>query len=354
MRLANLWVYKTLPVLIVLLLCSCNSRPSHGISQLTLTSESTPSVVPTTSPLPLLATITIEAPKQSTTFYSESQVYCSLYIQSQNERQGPHSLTFDELENLFVTDPANNRILMYPPGTKVPHIINVPPSYVLDYNSNTRYWSNASVSNGNIYLVFDIVKNRRIIQKMAILSFDGREQQIIDLEPYYPSYTIFSPPIMADRHGGVYLGLSLGGLSGGNSLYEYLVVGWDGNLYSYDFSTDNLNNWGPSEKTVLITHGEPLSSMDEIITATQDKDSAYGRLVGVDSSGRLYFSFRGSNGSVKIIRLSEDSRVIGTIPEEWATYFLYPSLSPDGSLYSLVNNSRLQSTQPGIVKCNIE
>jgi hypothetical protein len=256
---------------------------------------------------------------------------------------------------------------MYPAGSKEPRIINVPPSYVPDYNPDSHYWSNVSVSNGKIYLVFHTGKNRRVIQKLAVLSLDGTEQQLIDLEPYYPLYSIYSAPVMADRHGGIYLELYLGLFvhydhelrpelieRGVNNSFDDLVVGWDGNLYSYEFPTDILKNWGPSDKTVLIKHDEPLSSMKRIIATSKDQDTAYGRLIGADASGKLYFSFKGSNHRLRIIRLSEGTGVIGTIPEEWATDFLYHSLAPGGSLYSLVNNSSNFSTHPGIVECNIE
>jgi hypothetical protein len=79
MRLTNLWVHKTLLVLIVLLICSCNLSQTRGISQLTQTSKSTPSAVPTISVISE-PTIT-ETSFQSDTFYSQSQVNCSKYIQ---------------------------------------------------------------------------------------------------------------------------------------------------------------------------------------------------------------------------------------------------------------------------------
>ena len=352
----------------ILILCSCNP-------------VSTASTKPT---------IEFSTPSHPSTIpYAEASIDCKVYIQSQwgsgptqfgyytssdgqNEIHGPYSPTFDELGNMFIADPVNQCILMYPVGLSTPQSINVPSSYILNYNSNDRYWSNVSASNGVLYLVYSVYKNGRTVRQLAALSFDGHEKQVIDLEPYYPLYADLSSPVMADRHGGIYLVLhpSVGIVhfdtdfrseliqEVGTSFFDQnAAVGWNGNLYTYDFTADILYDWGQSDKTILIANKDPVSSVGGIIQGAQDKEPTYGKIIGADSDANIFLSFNASDGNLRIIRLNGNDRAIASIPAEWAMDImnLYNiSLAPDGALYSLIYDPADQSVQPKIIKCEFK
>jgi hypothetical protein len=317
--------------------------------------------------------------------YIDAILQCSLYLESQwgsdlsefgfitytttgkDFIRGPYSPTFDEMANMYIADPVNQRVLQYPVGSIIPRAIKIPESYILDNYSNYRFWSNVSVSNGKLFLVFNKIRNDRLIQQLAVLSMDGREEQINDLEPYYPLMSVSSSPVMSDKHGGVYLDLTPIGIvhfddlfrpeiiqDRDGNIFENLAIGWDGNLYSYEFTNDLLNNWGQSNQTLLIAKGEPLSSITNIISTTLDKSPSFGRIIGADSKGRLILSYRTNENILRIIRISEEKWELATVLSE-GTRDLFPlSLSPDGSLFGIIYNSSDQTIKPRIVKCMIQ
>jgi hypothetical protein len=199
------------------------------------------------------------------------------------------------------------------------------------------------------------------VDRLAVLSLEGQEERLIDLEPYYPLHSPFLNSLIADTRGGVYLLLPPAGVvhfdadlrpefryMGSEASYENLVVGWDGNLYTYNAESDYLSNWGTDNRPFM--HDERLSSIANVIAATQIVSPTYERLLGADTQGRLYFRIREQDGGVWLIRVSAsgDERVIAAVPEGEPSP---SSLAPDGSLYSIIYDPTDPSIRPRIVKC---
>jgi len=194
------------------------------------------------------------------------------------------------------------------------------------------------------------------------LSLDGQEERIIDLELYYPLHSIRLDSLIADRRGGVYVRLPPAGVVhfdtdlrpefrylGSEASYEDLVVGWDGNLYTYSAERDHLTNWGAGKKR-FTGPVEPLSWMANVIDATPIISPTYTRLLGADTQGRLYFRTCERGVDVWLMRVSAsgDQRVIAAVPEGWPS----PStLAPDGSLYSITYDPTDLSVRPRVVRC---
>ena len=138
-----------------------------------------------------------------------------------------------------------------------------------------------------------------------------------------------------------------------------LVVGWDGNLYTYSGGHDRLTNWGVGSD--LIKRGaEPVSSKTDVISATRTASFTWKRLLGVDTQGQLYFVLEThEQGTIgyRFVRISTsgDEAVIATIPDGILDDGTLPSfsLAPDGSLYGMSYGLAEPdpSVKPRIIRC---
>jgi hypothetical protein len=277
--------------------------------------------------------------------------------------RGPYPPTLSAQGDLFIVDKANQRILRYS-GNTMSQAISIPSSYVLNdvCGYSNRGWPNLSVSRDRLFFLFSVWQDR-LVDQLAVLSLEGREIQVIDLEAYYPLHSLFMNSLIADRKGGVYLLLPPAGIVhfdadlrptliylGSEADYENLVVGWDGNLYTYSVKHDRLDNWGADNR--LFMRRDRLSSMDNVIAATPIVSPTYTRLLGADIRGRPYFRTVEQDGDPWLVRISAsgDQRVIATAPDGWPLPFV---LAADGSLYGTTYNSRDPDTsvKPRIIRC---
>jgi hypothetical protein len=286
---------------------------------------------------------------------------------------GPYPPMFNEQGDMFIGDPQNHRILRYLSGEEFSEIIPVPESYQIEISDRPNYgkvylwWSSLAVSNDRLFFVIHQWDgNNRIIEKIAILSMDGREQDLIDLEAYFPLSATAS--IIYDQQGGLYLLLAPAGLVhydssfhpnlvtlGGNWPYLDTVIGWDRNLYSYHVQEDEVYNWGSSHYPE-VNRRQPDYSISAVATSTQIDSLGYRQLLGIDREGQLYFSFRDGEDNLWLARLdaSGEQGIIGKVPSKWAPYIFNLALAPDGFLYSLVYDTKDISMKPKVVKCGWE
>jgi len=279
--------------------------------------------------------------------------------------RGPYAPQMDEQGNIFVFDKINQRIVGFSDG-RASHVISIPSSYTL--NAPCEYsnypGSNIAVSKDRLFFVFSTYQETRLIDQLAVFSLDGREQQIVDLEPYYPLHSIYLNSLVSDREGGVYLLLPPVGVihfdadfrselyyMGRDDLlsYEGFLVGWDRNLYIYNAESDSLVNWG-TRRDDFRRGVEPLNRFEGIIGSTSIVSPTYTRLLGVDTKGQFYFKTWSQGKNLMLVRFSAvgDKATIITLPqEEDAPY----DVAPDGSLYGLLYDVEDFSVQPRIVRC---
>jgi len=279
--------------------------------------------------------------------------------------RGPYPPKLDEQGDVFILDKVNWRILRYT-GSVTPQAIPIPASFTSRDPCvySTYGWAYWNVSKDRLFFVFSPWKEAKRGDWLAVLSLKDHKQQIIDLEPYYPLHSPYANSLISDKQGGVYLLLPPAGvvhfdidlrpefkyLGADSSIYENLAVGWDGNLYTYWLEGDRLNNWG--KNNLAFIHGESLSWMTDIISATGIISPTYTRLLGADIQGRLYFrTEQGAKWLFVRISASGDRRLVAALPEELSSSFYGSDLAPDGSLYDLIYNSEDPSVKPKIVKC---
>jgi hypothetical protein len=220
------------------------------------------------------------------------------------------------------------------------------------------------VSDGRLFLVFPVLQDDRVEDQLAVLSLEGKEERVIDLGAYYPLHSPYLNSLVPDRKGGVYLLLPPAGVVHFDAelrsefkyigaedllLYEGLVVGWDGNIYTYSADRDALSKWGTDEER-FMHNVVPLSWMGGTIAATPIISPTYSRLLGADVQGRLYFRTYEPGNSVWLIRVSTswDEMAVARVPEGAQSLH---SLAPDGSLYSIEYDPTDSSIKPRIVKC---
>ena len=383
-----LYIRKLVATLSVLVLCSCSTVPlatpggytpgdAEAATQLSTTQSAPPSVSaeategsteatqPYSMPGPSILTVTLHCTNYVETRWGTGPGEFGLCpASSEAVLRGPYPPVLNAQGDLFILDKVNQRILRYS-GSMTPQIIAIPSSYLFrDVCSySMRGWSNLGVSEDRLFLLFPAWRDGRVVDQLAVLSPEGREERIIDLEAYYPLYSRYAP--IADEKGGAYVLLPPAGvvhfdadfrpefkyLGGDESLiYENLVVGWDGNLYTYSAECDHLTNWGTGNRLFMLD--ESLNWKANVIATTQIVSPTYKRLLGVDVQGRLYFRVyeRGTDPWFVRVSASGNQIVIAAVPEGEPSSF---SLAPDGSLYGTTYNSKDPdpSLKPRIIRC---
>jgi len=167
--------------------CSIISAPSPNYNGAITAEIKTPAPSPSPSP-DIAATERLTPQPPPTINFKNKEINCSVYIET---RWGAgdgvsHTIAFDETGNMFIADRANGQILRYPKGIKIPEEIKINDSYTLPYGSVSFPWFGMDVSESKIYFMFLARSGNRTVQKVAILSLQGLEESVIDLEPYYP------------------------------------------------------------------------------------------------------------------------------------------------------------------------
>lgn len=372
--------------LVAWIICGCILTSSPRIRDTpqvealkTVTALPTPSESPDVG-LPITPTIT------TAIAYKTSVINCRVYfdakwgnglqefgnrrnIYDQNRILGPYPPEFDEQGKLFIADPANQRIMMFGKDNQPSSFIPIPQIYTLKYGylpdsgDAKIYWSNITISAENLYLVFYTQKETRVVPKLAVLTLSGQEQKSFELD-HVTSIFNKSPLMLPDRKGGVYLLMNPDGILyfdaafhsqwitlGVDWPYWNAIVGWDNNLYTYRQEEDRLERW---KTTILnIQTFQPEWSTSYVIQATGIEPAQSRHLLGVDNHGQIYMSFVNQKKDLWIIRLWDNGKSgeIAKVPLEWATYMYNIILAPDGSLYSLVFDSRNLHINPQILHC---
>jgi hypothetical protein len=380
-------------LLCILAVCSCNTAPLSGTD--TSTPVSTEAMVQLastqiSSPTSLISTkVAASSTREITPLsitpgspHTTTNLQCATYVEtrwgtepgefglcpasSPAWARGPYPPRLDGQGGLFIVDKVNKRILRYV-RNKAPQVIPIPSSYVLsDVCSYSNIeWPNVSVSKDRLFFLFSAWQGGRIVDQLAVLSLEGREQKVIDLELYYPLHSPYMNSLIADRNGGVYLLLPPAGVvhfdtnlqpefkylgSSDLSIYENLVVGWDHNLYTYRIEPDLLNNWGRDNR---YFKQDSLSWTENIISGTQIVSPTFTSLIGADTQGLLYFRTKEQDIGWLFVRVSAsgDQRTVATAPKELSSSFYGSDLAPDGSLYDVIYDSKDSSVKPKIVKC---
>lgn len=365
-------------------LCACNTAPSINSAGIAtcLPTQTLPLIGATDNsseaaqiaPTPTRDIVTITA-----------QLHCTIYAESRWGAgpgelgfcppssaawvRGPYPPVVNADGDIFIVDKANQRIVKYSEG-RVSQIIPLPSSYMIDFKCppvnedmcNRSRWSNVSISGDRLFLQFSILRSERIVSQLAVLSPEGQEQRIIDLEPYYPQDdSPFLDSVVSDRRGGVYLLLMAGlvhidaafrptFIGASRLILEDPEVGWDGNFYTYEQPDDCVRKWGDDDRAII--HSEPITTIRNIIATTQLESPTYTRFLGVDTQGRLYFRTRDA-AQMWLVRVSAsgEERVIAPVPEEWSSI---SSLGPDGTLYGITYDLEDISTAPRVIQCMFE
>lgn len=359
-------------------LYSCNAMPFSAPAPWSTKAGTYPS---TQTPTVMTAEDTIHPPSTPILILTGT-LHCTTYIESRWGTgvgelgfcplptyawvRGPYDPVVSANGDIFIVDKANRRIVKYSKGL-TPQVIPLPASYILDFKwyspeedvCNHIRWSNVAVSGDRLFLEFSIVRDERIVDQIAVLSLDGQEIRIIDLEPYYPIDIPFLDSLVPDREGGVYLLLTSGlvhfdvkfrptFIYKPNISFEDPMVGWDGYFYTYDSQGDCVIKMWADDRAIM--HGEPLAMIDNVIGATPLMSPAYRHLLGADTQGRLYFTTHDANGVMWIVRVSTsgDERAIAPVPKEWRPL---SALGPDGALYGLWYDLENLSANPRVIRC---
>lgn len=355
----------------VLMLCSCGVSASRYIP-----TETIDSVVefprPSSTPNSHISTLTLQCSTYIETTWGTRVGQLGLCPASSEQIGGPYSPVLNARGDLFILDEVNQRILCYS-GSNSPQVIPIPSSYILrdPCSYSTRGLSNLGTYEDRLFLRFPAFRGERLVEHVAVLSSEGQEEHLISLEAYYPKYPL--APV-ADAEGGVYLlfptlsvlyfdanfrpefmGIGADELLGSKGL----AVGWDGNIYTYSASRNQLTNWG-MDNSRFRYGGEPIRWMTDVISATQITSPTWKLLLGADAQGQLYFDIatreQGSAGH-RVVRISPsgDEVAIATVPDGILDDGALPSfgLAPDGSLYGLSYGLAEPdpSVNPRIVRC---
>lgn len=382
-----LYIRRLMAVLGVFVLCSCSTVSLPPRTATPRSVETVASLVP--SPVSPIATQDASHDGRNTVLAAmpsptrpTAALRCATYIETRWGAgpgefglcpasspvwwHGPFSPVVNGRGELFVFDKVNRRILRYT-GNAAPQAIPVPSSYAPDDVCSYSFWNDATVSENRLFLHFSAWKGGRIVDQLAVLSLEGHEQRVVDLELYGLHSHI--GPLVTDTRGGVYLLLPPAGVVHFDNdlrpefralscsdpmIYHNLAVGWDGNLYTYDERRDLLNNWGKGNRYFMLE--QSLDWMADVILSTRIVSPTGTSLIGADTQGRLYFKTHEGGTGWLLVRVSAsgDQRTILMLPDELAPAL--STLAPDGSLYGLVYNytDPAPSVKPKIVKCVID
>lgn len=356
-------------ILGVLLLCSCNTSTFWSVSKVAGSGIEPPQL---SSPAPSnVLRLTLQCTTYIETTWGSRVGELGLCPASSEELRYPYPPVPNAQGDLFILDIVNQRILQYS-KSMTPQVIPIPSPYVFrdPCSYSTRGLSNLGVNRDRLFIHFPAYRDGRLVEHLAVLSPDGREERVISLEAYYPHYPISAP--VADTDGGCYLWFPLffvyfdAGFrpevigTGANEMDSGgLVVGWDGNLYTYSSGRDHLINWGGSNDR-FRRGAEPINSKTGVISAIQTASFIWKKLLGVDTQGQLYFALAAyEQGAIRreFVRVSApgDEVAIATVPDGTLLDEVVPwfSLAPDGSLYGMSYGLGRPdpSLNPRVVKC---
>lgn len=276
--------------------------------------------------------------------------------------------TFSETGELYIADRFNQRILI-PSKGEVIESISAPSMWPQDGADDIgRRWSNLAVRRGNLYLRFSEWMEDRVVDNLAIFTFDSQRWDIISLASYYPQHSNVLHTITVDGSGGVYVrldpgmvyfdkhhnpGLVLPGLE----MDEMLLLGWDNNLYLYAYRFDKLTVWN-GQQHPFRGWAQPIyqqSGMLSFLGSRNDKQlPLYRHLLGTDIGGQIYMAHSSSDAQKSwiIIKLASNEQVlVGEIPSYILSTFTKLSLAPDGGIYGITYDPKSASTLPRIIQC---
>lgn len=304
--------------------------------------------------------------------FQRRRLHCFTYIETQwgtapgefgfcplsSHLRGPYPPVFNAQGDLFILDIANQRIERYS-GNKSSQVIPLPSVYGDGCSSG---WSNIAVSWDRLFLTYSVLHRGRVVDHLAVLSLSGQERGVIDLEPYYPLRPLYVDSLLPDQKGGVYLLLLPPAIvhfdeqlrpwfiyrSLEAGLNEVLVIGWDGNIYTYN-KDGVLSNWGADRRCLELC--ESPIEVKRISAAVQHTSLTNVRLLGIDVEGRAYFAawvHKSGHDEEILIRLSDNQLpviAVGKFPDR---------LAPDGALYDIQYDPGNPLIRPRIIKCVLE
>ena len=363
---------RLLMVISMLILCSCGS--SESTSNLTVANNATESPQAPLIPEANVSRRILQCETYIETTWGNKEGQLGLCPVSSEQMDGPYPPVLNAHSDLFILDRVNQRILHYSKGELL-QTIAIPSSYTFrePCSYSTRGLSNLNTYGDRLFLRFPSFHNERLVEYIAVLSPAGHEEAVISLEAYHPRYPPSAP--VADTVGGFYLlsptlsvlyfdadfraefmGIKADELLGSGGL----VIGWDGNIYTYSASYDHLINWG-TDNSRLRLGGEPISQMANVISTTQMTSSIWTVFLGADIQGRLYFGIREkSNVGYVVVRISAwgGRMVIATVPDGVLDTGASPafSLAPDGSLYGMSYGLMTPdpTLNPRVIKCTFD
>lgn len=283
----------------------------------------------------------------------------------QNIILGPEPPFFDDQGSLFLPDPANNRVLRFDDGV-VSRSIPIPSSYVLDYGGSKIYWTNAQLTGDRLFLIFYYNNENKVGVKLAVLTIEGKEEEVLELDSFSTPSFNFSPNVIVDRRGNIFLLMEPTGVLhytstlksewitlGNNWPYGETVIGWDGNLYTYIRQDNQLKNWGDSIFD-HISNRKPDFSLEDVFAPIHNVSVTSEHILGISRDGFYYLSFRDQHENLWIIRLASASKQgeIAKAPVEWLGRTTSIAISATGSLYGLIIDRENIETNPKIVMCD--
>ncbi len=386
------YVHRYMRILWLMMLCACYAVPLSSCREKQLKEHQViPRSTTTLSYSQSLEVNTVSDTAEILSFSSKqilrTDLECSIYVESkwgngpgelgrcssnfETINNGPFLPVLDMEGNLFVFDQVNRRVLMYE-GNTLSQVISVPPSY--GPSNSCKYipygWSNVDVDEDKLFLFFASYKTGQqpFQQQLAILPIKGQDTIAINLAAYAPLRSVSNP--IADRQGGVYVLLPPAAVVhfdadfqsefmyvGEDDWHGYrgLAIGWDGNTYTYRVENDLLSNWGPGNN-LLKLGVEPQTRYSNIIAASKLVTPTEAKLLGADVQGQLYFMVSEQIVKRRLIRISASGEQykIASIDDKWLLPFYTFTLAPDGSLYSIIYDSKNPTINPQIIKCIFE
>ena len=279
-----------------------------------------------------------------------------LIEESTNKITGFHSPVFDENGKLYIPNPENNQIITLD-NFEYERSIPISESYVFKMGNQKFYWSQIGVANERIILKFSEFHDERIVDRIAILDLSGQVEKIINLEPYYPLHSIYTQAIKTDGYGGFYVNLDPMGIIhydadfksnltylGHDWNYGDSLIGWDKNLYYYNFQDGHLTKWTSNGRRIAFKKDRPSIVLENI-----KKMGDMRSLIGVDEKGNIYILMNQNQEDYLLqIDANGDLHRLGLeISPGFVNYFLDKA----GNLYAFVYGYKDSEINPRIMKC---